>query len=104
MAPEVVEHIFEPFFTTKAPGAGTGLGLATVHGIVHQHKGWVEVHSEQGKGTTFEVYLPVVEQVAALSSAPEASGRVTAGRPPCEGPITGGRETILLAEDDAAVR
>jgi len=92
IAPEVLEHIFEPFFTTKETGKGTGLGLATVHGIVHQHQGMVQAHSQPGRGTTFQVYLPSVEAPA-----------TTAGRKD-EGPVRGGTETILLAEDDPAVR
>ena len=92
IAPEIIDHVFEPFFTTKGPGAGTGLGLATVHGIVHQHKGWVEVQSELGRGTTFKLYLP--------SGAPAAERAA----PRVDGPIAGGHETILVAEDDPAVR
>lgn len=85
-------HIFEPFFTTKELGKGTGLGLATVYGAVKQNGGWIWVDSEPGRGTTFKIYLPQVEQVV---DAPE--GRV-------DGPPPHGSETILLVEDQDAIR
>jgi PAS domain S-box-containing protein len=84
---------FEPFFTTKPVGKGTGLGLATVHGIAKQSGGHVEVYSEVGQGTTFKVYLPLVFDAAPKAEKPADAG----GMPP-------GSETILLAEDDDAVR
>lgn len=89
----IIKHIFEPFFTTKEPGKGTGLGLATVHGIVAQHKGWVEVDSRVGHGTTFHIYLPALTEPAA-SFTPEAETTT----------LRRGQETILLVEDDPNVR
>jgi CheY-like chemotaxis protein len=93
MTPEVKAHLFEPFFTTKPRGEGTGLGLATVQGIVEQHGGWVTVESEPGQGSSFHLFLPV-------ASAPPVPRRLT----PPPGPARGGRETLLLAEDDPLVR
>jgi PAS domain S-box-containing protein len=93
IAPEVLSHIFEPFFTTKEVGKGTGLGLATVFGIVQQHRGWVQVQSELGQGATFKIYLPRL-------LTPTDSNLVGA-RPL---PLVTGHETILLVEDEAAVR
>jgi PAS domain S-box-containing protein len=95
MGPEVRAHLFEPFFTTKGPGKGTGLGLATVHGIVAQSGGHIEVDTAPGQGTTFDVYLPRAE------AAPEA----VAERPPALAPpARTGHETLLLVEDDPLVR
>jgi CheY-like chemotaxis protein len=90
-----LQRIFEPFFTTKEVGQGTGLGLATVYGIVKQHRGWVDVESAVGQGTTFRIYFPV------------ANGAVEARAPELEPlPIQTGRgaETILVVEDEAVVR
>jgi len=93
MDDETQAHIFEPFFTTKQVGKGTGLGLATVYGVVKQHDGYVWVYSELGRGTTFKVYLPRVDD--AVSSAEQPAPRLEAQ------PVS---ETILLVEDDEALR
>jgi two-component system, cell cycle sensor histidine kinase and response regulator CckA len=93
IAPEHVPHLFEPFFTTKEVGKGTGLGLATVYGIVKQHEGWIEVESQMGHGTTFRIFLPAV---AATTGQPDESAAAP--------DVRGGRETILLVEDEPAVR
>lgn len=92
MAPALLERIFEPFFTTKAVGKGTGLGLATVLGLVRQHRGWLEVESAPGRGSTFRVYFPASQQAA------ENTNLVS------DGTLRNGRETILVAEDEEPLR
>ncbi|OFW52422.1 MAG: hypothetical protein A2146_01170 [Actinobacteria bacterium RBG_16_67_10] len=92
MTPEVRSRIFEPFFTTKDPGRGTGLGLATVYGIVRLSGGHVTVDSALGAGTVFRIYFPRLE-----AEAPAAALQA-------EGDVAGGTETIVIAEDDPAVR
>lgn len=91
--PEILPRIYEPFFTTKDVGKGTGLGLATVFGIVQQHHGWINVYSEVARGTTFRIYLPL-----------QAGAGVTAEQPPVAGELEGGNETILLVEDEQSLR
>jgi PAS domain S-box-containing protein len=93
MTPEVQSRIFEPFFTTKAMGVGTGLGLATVYGIVEQAAGFLRVASEPGNGTTFRIYLPLTE-------APQESSREAAKRRA----HVPGTETVLVVEDQEDVR
>jgi CheY-like chemotaxis protein len=90
---EIQTRIFEPFFTTKGRDKGTGLGLAIVYGIVKQSGGFIWVESDVGRGTTFEVFLPVVDEPA-----------ITDVKMPPRIPMHRGSQTILLAEDDAAVR
>jgi two-component system cell cycle sensor histidine kinase/response regulator CckA len=92
MSPEVLAHVFEPFFTTKPVGEGTGLGLATVYGIVAQAGGHVTVESTPGQGTRFRVYLPRTSENLTESMAARPARGAT------------GRETVLLVEDDDAVR
>jgi CheY-like chemotaxis protein len=87
-----LQHIFEPFFTTKSVGSGTGLGLATVYGIVAQHLGWIEVTSQVNQGSTFQIFLP-----ASAKSKPDTETVISQA-------IATGHETILLVEDDASVR
>jgi len=86
------ERVFEPFFTTKEVGKGTGLGLATVYGVVKQHGGFIHLYSELGKGTTFRIYLPA------------ASGLPEPREPKCDERTPKGSETILLAEDNEGLR
>jgi signal transduction histidine kinase/ActR/RegA family two-component response regulator len=92
MSKETLEHIFEPFFTTKGPGKGTGLGLATVYGIVKQSSGHITVYSEPGVGTTFKIYFPSLDK-----SVPLPLALPLAMAPKGEG-------TVLLVEDEAALR
>jgi PAS domain S-box-containing protein len=91
--PEILSRIFEPFFTTKEVGKGTGLGLATVYGILKQHKGWVEVESAVGKGATFRIYIPHAGEDQ--TQAEKSTTHII---------VRGGTETILLVEDEKPVR
>lgn len=93
MSPEILANIFEPFFTTKEAGKGTGLGLATVFGIVQQHDGWIKVDSQPGSGSTFRIFLPCETSVDSVTETASASET-----------MRGGPETILLVEDELVVR
>ena len=94
ISPEDLSHIFEPFYTTKPLGEGTGLGLATVYGIVKQNKGFIWVYSEPGQGTVFKIYLPCVTEHKPTEETKEVKPQV----------MDRGSETILLVEDEPAVR
>jgi PAS domain S-box-containing protein len=93
IAPEHRLHIFEPFFTTKEIGKGTGLGLATVYGIVKQHRGWIEIESQVGKGTTFHIYLPAARDITAKQKTTAVAEE-----------LPHGDEVILVVEDEQPVR
>jgi two-component system cell cycle sensor histidine kinase/response regulator CckA len=92
MDPAVLPHVFEPFFTTKGLGKGTGLGLATVYGIVKQSGGAIWVYSEPSHGTTFKIYLPRIEEPTEVAAGPAVAVPIR------------GSETVLLVEDDATLR
>jgi two-component system cell cycle sensor histidine kinase/response regulator CckA len=91
--PDVLPHIFEPFFTTKPVGEGTGLGLAQAYGIIKQHDGYIDAHSEIGEGTIFHIYLPAQQPVYEQSDHPELPEDAR-----------GAGETLLLVEDDYSTR
>lgn len=100
MEEAIKTHLFEPFFTTKEFGKGTGMGLATLYGIVHQNNGCVTVESEPGKGTTFRIYLPLYDgEPVAAEVGQAAAAAIVAGL----APFQGGRATILLVDDDPVV-
>jgi CheY-like chemotaxis protein len=92
MDTQTLSRIFEPFFTTKPVGKGTGLGLSTVLGIVRQHQGWIEVDSNPQRGTSFRIYLPASSQPAEKIE------------PVVDTTLRSGRETVLVAEDEDALR
>jgi CheY-like chemotaxis protein len=96
MTPEVMTRIFDPFYTTKEIGKGTGLGLSTVHGIVKQHKGWIEVESQPGRGSTFKIFLPVLTQKTGELGARDQDKPADLN--------SGSGEVVLLVEDEPSVR
>jgi CheY-like chemotaxis protein len=95
MNPQILIRIFDPFFTTKDVGKGTGLGLSTIHGIIKQHEGWVEVDSEVGRGSIFKIFIPVC--TAGPAPPQKAGGEKHPEKP-------GNGETILVVEDEPTVR
>ena len=90
---KVLQRLFEPFFTTKDVGKGTGLGLATIYGMVKQHQGWIEIQSEIGAGSTFKVYLPVASEPHSAPAVPTVEPK----------PAQGSEETILVVEDETGL-
>jgi two-component system, cell cycle sensor histidine kinase and response regulator CckA len=96
MDSETQARMFEPFFTTKEPGKGTGLGLATVYGVVKQTGGCIWVSSEPGRGTTFEIYLPQIEEIEGVATASTKKSTPTS--------VPRGTETVLLVEDQDGIR
>jgi CheY-like chemotaxis protein len=88
MSPEILERIFDPFFTTKNQGEGTGLGLSVLHGIVGNHKGYITVESEPGKGSVFRIYFPKLDEHAILETKEDPT-------------MTSGKERILVVDDEA---
>jgi CheY-like chemotaxis protein len=91
---QTLDRVFEPFFSTKEVGKGTGLGLATVYGIVKQHRGWIEVSSQVGCGTTFKIYFLAVAWESGTTAESSTVHRA----------VRGGKETILLVEDEPVLR